>query len=570
MSALDLGKLIASEKPVRLKMPSNEGFQLTAIGASGSGKTNTLYQLIEGLPAKRPIFIADPEQDFVPLRRHRHFIIVGKGRDLPADPAIAELLARRWLESGFNIIFDAFEEPKQRRELFLKGFLQALHDAPRKLWRPATLILDELDTWAPEKGEGESLCTEACAAAAKRFRKRGFDLIMATTRPAAVNKTVISMSRNLLIGLANIDTDVKRALSFLGFTEKEDRASYRDLQRGEFFGRGPELGLRRPEKILIRQSKLYQPQLLGKAGARSAPAPKGQVKKLLLELKDLPAEVREEAQDRDAMKKRIRELELQIRTLEQNARAAVVDPAKLESAVNRAVAASDAEWRKKMQAIARQKEQILRQIDGLRAAIEKLPDASAAVSVDPRPRVAAPVQAKPVWRSVKPTAKAQSIDLDSGELGRSERAILKFLAARSPKAFSRTQISAWTGYSVKSSSFDGALAKLSKAHLVERDSAGKFMICDDGLLALGDDVEEAPRSLRDWLPKLKPSPRKLLEVFLEGGHATYTRGDLSEVTGYSQNSSSFDGAISELISLGFVTRDHGGALRLNSELGDAS
>src|SRR6185369_6703543 len=115
----ELGHLAADQRPVLLKMPTGEGFQLTVIGATGSGKTHTLYRIIENLPKNRPLFIADAEQDFIPLRAHRNFVLVGKGRDLPASPALAPLLATRFLQHGFSIIFDAFEEDNKDRERFL-------------------------------------------------------------------------------------------------------------------------------------------------------------------------------------------------------------------------------------------------------------------------------------------------------------------------------------------------------------------------------------------------------------------------------------------------------------------
>jgi hypothetical protein len=556
MSAIHLGHLLGRAAPATLHIPAGEGFQLTCIGATGSGKTNTLYQIIEGIPAKRPIFIADPEQDFLPLRRHLDFVIVGKNRDLPADPGIAETLARRWLETGFNLIFDAFEEKKDRREAFLRNFLMALHDVPRNLWREATLILDELDTWAPEKGVSESLCTEACAAASKRFRKRGFDLVLATQRPAEVNKTVISGSRNMLIGLANLDTDVKRSLSFLGFTEKEDRESYRDLQRGEFFGRGPDLGLRRPEKILIARSKLYQPQALGKRASADAIPSTDQVKKLLAELKDLPAEVTQEIKDRAGLERRIRELETQ-----------------LEKKTGQELSGlKEQEYRlfiNEQKRVIEQHKSIIQSAQAALSQAMKSLDAPLTMVIRPNPiqtvPPAAPLVRPPQPQRAVPAARSES----PKSLSRPARLILNLLLAKEGETLTRAQVAGWTQYSITSSSFSNALSELRTGGWLEGSGdALRFpeeISREAAVAEVGTDYNpNIDFSLEAWLPKLSAPARAMLK-YLQTHVGHCSKETLCEMTGYSLTSSSFSNGLSELCSKKLCERVSGG-IRINPEI----
>jgi hypothetical protein len=558
MNSLELGHLVGSKKPVRLKMPADEGYQLTVIGASGSGKTHTLYRIIEHIPKDRPIFIADPEQDFIPLRRHRDFVIVGKGRDLPADPTLAPMLAKRFLEMGFSIIFDAFEEKKRDRELFLKGFLETLHDAPRSMWRSASLLLDELDTWAPEKGSGESLCTEACANAAKRFRKRGFDLIMATQRPAEVDKTVISQSRNLLIGLANIDTDIKRSLSFLGFTEKEDRAAYRDLQRGEWFARGPELGLRHPEKMVVGEAKLFDRKAKKGTIAR-APAPHGQVKKLLGELKDLPKQAAEEIRDLDQLRARVRELEREQKKKPEPAAPEAIQAARVEG-----YAKGRSEIMKQMGPLKNKLEKHLKEISVLVSQIPE--DGGAAPTIDPK-RVekwkanALPVPSAAPLRAHAP--RPQEVENGERTYGACERKILGFLLAKPGTEFTPQQVATMTGYA-NSGGFRNALANLSQGGLIIRHNGMITIDMDSEARALGL-ADRVAHRLEDWIAKLSKCEREVYKLLLDAPDKTWTKDEISEVVGYA-NSGGFRNALSRLNTLGLIKRHRGGKIGLNPEV----
>jgi hypothetical protein len=51
-------------------------------------------------------------------------------------------------------------------------FLEALVNAPKKLWHPALVVVDEAHVFCPETGEAES--GDAVIDLATRGRKRGF------------------------------------------------------------------------------------------------------------------------------------------------------------------------------------------------------------------------------------------------------------------------------------------------------------------------------------------------------------------------------------------------------------
>ena len=557
---IDLGKRANGERLV-LKMPVGEGFQLLVFGGSGSGKTNTLYQIVESMPKDRPIFIADVEQDFIPLRQHRDFVIIGKGRDFPADPELAETLAKRFLELRFSILFDAFEESRKSRQQFLGNFLRTLHDAPRSLWQPATVLIDELDRWAPEGGD--SPATEHCENAAARFRKRHFDLIMATTRIAIVDKSVIANARNQLIGLGNIDVDIKRSLSFLGFTEKEDRDSYRDLQRGEFFARGPEFEIRRPEKSLISQSKLFKPNE-NKGDKIKAPAPKGKVLKVLAKLADLPREVVAEAKDNASLKRRVLDLERQLRDAARVRPTAPAEPTEKQvqrvvEVVRREVNASwrktfevfEAHWRTTTEALRIE----LRRVIGeqLKAPVQGSALVAAARPAPIPSRI--PLRKNVTERNLYDTERAPSSE--GGKFGRCERQILRVLTARQGESFTRLQLAVLSLYAHSAGNFGNALGALKSAGLVESDGK-KFRFnptsADLSKEILGENFGRHDASLEDWDQKLSKCSRAIYTV-LRNEPSPLSRAELAERTSYEASAGNFGNAIGSLVSNGLGGED---------------
>lgn len=566
-SAMVLGNTINSQNEVtahelKLNPPTDEGFQLFVQGSSGSGKTHTLMRIIEQMYGKRPIFIADQEGDFIPLRKKYDFVIVGKGRDFPADPANAAMLARAFLENQFNIIADLFEEKKRDREMFLKIFLETLHDAPRNLWGPATIILDEFDLVAPEKGEGDALCTEAAENAAKRFRKRGFDLIMATQRVAAVSKTAISQSRNILVGLSNTDVDIKRSLGILGFTEKEDREAYRDLQRGEFYVRGPELA-RKATKIKVGPIETQIQKGAGKFATYS-PKPTAQVKKYLSTLAELPKKVEAELNDKQEMSKRLKDLELQLR----EAHAKVKIETKIEKVLDpKAIAREVAKFKREFfKRYAKLSKDHMSSVSSLLEEVD-LPSDDSPVIVMPIGAPPHPSQARKLDRFLAPTPSAP-VATEGKAFGKCERAILKFLAMRQDAMFSKIQIGAMTMYSPGSGGFNNSLSVLSQAGLIVR-AGDRIGLNPEAVKEvreiLGHDyLAPEPNAILGWLSKLGKCERIVFDLVKEGGK--FSKSDIGDATGYSPTSGGFNNALSHLCTLGLIQRNGDGTIEINQEI----
>lgn len=126
---LDLAKLIDT----RLLVQAN----------SGGGKSWLIRRLLEQSHGKVQQIIIDLEGEFSTLREKYDYVLAGKDGDTAADPRSAALLARRLLELNVSAIVDLYELSHQDRKRFVRLFLSAMINAPKSLWHPVMVVIDE-------------------------------------------------------------------------------------------------------------------------------------------------------------------------------------------------------------------------------------------------------------------------------------------------------------------------------------------------------------------------------------------------------------------------------------------
>jgi hypothetical protein len=265
--------------------------RLLAQANSGGGKSFLLRRILERTHGRVQQLILDIEGEFHTLREEYDYVLAApRGGDTLADVRTAPLLARRLLELGVSAIIDLSEMKHHERVRFVRLFLEALIDAPRSLWHPVLVVVDEAHQFCPEKGEAES--AGAVIDLMTRGRKRGYCGVLATQRLSKLAKDAAAEANVKLIGRAALDVDMKRAAEELGFTRKEDVARLRGLPPGRFFAFGPGLSDQVLE-IQVGEVRTTHP----KAGQREAPVPppRARVQKVLAQLADLPKEAAEEA-----------------------------------------------------------------------------------------------------------------------------------------------------------------------------------------------------------------------------------------------------------------------------------
>lgn len=279
---------------------------------SGGGKSWAVRRVLEQTYSSVPQIVIDPEGEFHTLREKHEYALLGqKGGDGPADLKSAAMLARRILELNVSAIVDIYELGT-RRQAFVKLFCEALINAPRDLWHPVLIVLDEANVFCPESGQANAESTNAVIDLMTRGRKRGFGVVLATQRIASLHKSAAAECNSKMIGRTALDVDMKRAAKELGFTTKEQEMSLRTLKPGTFFVYGPALASS-VRLITVGPVITTHPRAGERATAPTPPGPK--VRKILGQLADLPKEAEAEA-------KTIAEMRLEVHGLKKQLAAA--------------------------------------------------------------------------------------------------------------------------------------------------------------------------------------------------------------------------------------------------------
>ena len=575
MGQIVIGKNLETGKEFHLDIKTLLKSRLLVQANSGGGKSWLLRKIMEETHGKVQQIILDPEDDFSTLREKYDFVLAGKGGDISVDPRTAEVFAHKILELRADVIINLYELKKHDRVRFVKLFLEAMVNAPKSLWHPALIFLDEAHDFAPEKTKSESL--GAVIDMESRGRKRGFCLIPATQRPAKLDKDVAAECRNKLVGFANISIDRKRAAEELGLVGREEILELRDMQEGEFFAIGPAFP-RGLNKIKIGMVKTTHHEAGEVAAKHTKPVATSKVKKILSKLIDLPQEAEQELHDKQEMKSRIRELERELRETKKAVKVEtkiekVVDPKAIKKAQDefkaefmREFANSEATLYQAISDFGRS----LRKSFG--AVAEQLKKSSAMIGQADHLNRVQDRMCKSVLVPIAPKKKETAAETsdDARRFGRCERAIVKFLAMRQGHSFNKTQIAVMTQYSPTSGGFNNSLSNLVQAGMIYRQ--GDKISLSDGFDArsfLGDDyLAPEADSLVGWLSKLPKCERHIFDTLKSNQGAAFTKDQIAQQTGYSATSGGFNNAVSKLNTLGLIQRNRDGTIELNKEIID--
>lgn len=329
--ALDVARLVET----RLLVQAN----------SGAGKSWALRRVLERTFGQIPHLVIDSEGEFATLREKFDYIICAPhDADAVATPRTAGLLARRLLETRASAIIDIYDLKAHERTRFVRLFLEALINAPKKLYGTALVVIDEAHVFCPQTGQAES--AGAVIDLATRGRKRGFCAVLATQRLSKLHKDAAAETLNKLIGRTGLDVDMKRAADELGFAGKDAALSLRRLKPGEFFAFGPALS---DEVVTLKVGPVATSH--PKSGQRmmaEPPAPTAKVKKILAELSDLETQAEAEAKTTADLKREIAELKRKLTIAEKQVGAGGVPEAEIKRrvavAVKDALNTRDGEW----------------------------------------------------------------------------------------------------------------------------------------------------------------------------------------------------------------------------------
>ena len=553
--SIDLQKLIDS----KLLIQAN----------SGGGKSYTVRRILEQSHGKVQQIILDPEGEFATLREKYEYILCGKDQDVPAEPRSAGMLAHKLLDLGVSAIIDLYELHPQERKRFVRLFLEAMVNAPKNLWHPVLVVIDEAHTFAPEKGDSEAL--NAVIGLASLGRKRSFGAILATQRISKLHKDAAAECNNKLIGRTGLDIDRKRAGDEIGFTSKEDLLSLRNLQPGEFYAFGPAIS-NEVVKITVGDVQTSHP----KAGSRfntKIATPTDTIKKALAQLADLPAEAKKEAETIETLKRDLSVAKRENQVLKNKPPEQVTPPIHvIEKAIKFALDKKrddDFHWEKKLIGEnARLRKVIEMAIKPLNQALEISSPTLAQVSemkptsyYVPKMREVNPVQEKVVkngligpfkWGNeqlVNNSLQGKSVTRTSGALR-----MLKVLVSRYPIKLTRYQLATFSKLSPRSGSFGTYLSTLKTQGLIETEG-DLFQASQAGIEHIGEapnPPQTSEEGIAMWLDNLSGGSRRMFEYLVNSHPNFVSKEELGNAVGMVHTSGSFGTYMSILRSNGIV------------------
>jgi uncharacterized protein len=544
--------------------------RLLITATSGQGKSWALRRILEQTHGHVQHIVIDPEGEFFTLREIFDYVLARAGheaeRDCPADVRSAELLARRLLELGVSAVVDIYDLKPDHRTLFVKLFLESVMEAPRALWHPVLIVIDETHLFAPQSGDSQS--GAAVADLMGRGRKRGFAGCVASQRFSKVHKDVAAMCQNVLIGGFTLDVDVKRASDSLGFVGKDADARIRDLRPGNFFVQGPAFS-REVHQVKIGGVQTTHP----KAGQRAPlPAvPRAKIKSVLDQLTNLPAEVDRKLRTEADLRAEVKRLESEISKRDREAAKSTADPQAVENArrdgYSQGYGTANGVWTE----LAGHMNKIADEIDAMNAIAARAsksksptspPSANDPNNTDPKVYIAnrdkkffeglaAGLAVKTGFENTKGIYEENGhLKLPAGA-----RRLLSAALTWYGKGLSE---GTWRAAATlkKSGSYDTYKSKLLTNGLIEILD-GLVYATEAGLKYAGNDLPATPMNTKEvlacWEPKLTAGARRMLDVLIRQNRPL-SREEIGEASAVSPDGGSFDTYLSQLRTAQLITK----------------
>lgn len=529
--------------PVEIELSTLIDTRLLIQANSGGGKSWALRKLLEQSHGQVQQIVLDLEGEFSTLREKYDYVLIGKEGDIPINIKVAELLARKLLELNSSAIIDLYELKAHERILFVKRFLDSMINAPKKLWHPCIVVVDEAHIFCPEKGKAESMASviDLCT----RGRKRGYCAVLATQRLSKLHKDAAAECNNKLIGRTGLDIDMKRAGEELGFTSKNQLLSLRDLMPGEFFAFGPSIS-RSIISCKINKVATTHPR----AGSREltvSPPATDKVKTLLSKLGDLPKAADEELRTVQDFKQKIRELKFELR--------AKPKPEADKNALHNSYQQGFKDGKKvEFEELGKASDRNIRYhgyLERIEKVIgswrEKKPSDSPVRPVikfdKPRP-ITFTKNPSPVVPVDMIHPGEDNIPLRAGAMKMLKVAAMFF----SSGGVSKQQIATMSGFSVKGGTFNTYLSELKRnGWLIEQFD--KLFTTEEGFKSAGD-VPDLPSDSQEiiqmWARKFRAGASKMLRVIAEVYPEGLSKEELGERTGFVSSGGTFNTYLSEL------------------------
>lgn len=569
--------------------------RLLVTANSGGGKSYVTRVLIELLRPKVQVIVIDAEDEFQSLREKLDFVQIGEGGAAAMEVRSAGILAERLLEHRISAICNLFEVKAHLRAPWVKAFVEALMNAPKKLWHPVLIVLDEAQMFAPENGKSESF--NAVVDLATRGRKRGFCLVACVQRLADISKKVTAQLLNRLVGPTFEDVDLDRAVAVMSVARAEQekfREQLKVLEPGNFYALGRAISKTR---ILfkVRQAQTSHPEP-GKISKVEIPElPPDKLKDVLSKLADLPKVAEERQKTEVELRRELRELRAQLLARPQAPAPAAAAPQKREPKqqirlhrlpvkslslghVKRleAIAAGAAAAAERMDAGAKVIVDAIKELkacdeNALNTITKILPKVENELLREGWKKPAAAPAARMPMQTFPPNTKLKDAykAMDAGAraevpegLQPVHMRILNAIAdfeAIGVSPVSRKWVAARAGVSHKSSSYQNNCSALKTRGLIDYPGEGALVLTDAGRGVAHRPAAPTPDELFSSCMKvIQPVQGRILEFLYRNFPQVKSKEEIAAASGGSATSSSFQNNLSALRSAGMIEYVQGG------------
>lgn len=178
----------------------------------------------------------------------------------------------------------------------------------------------------------------------------------------------------------------------------------------------------------------------------------------------------------------------------------------------------------------------------------------------------------PAAKEIEGREKSRASVVEDGALSSAARRVLEVLVAWDKPA-SSTLLSIFTGYSLMSGGFAGALAELKHKQLVYTPFRATFTLSESGSLAVGHvpDLPRGPALVAQTMKRFDPCSAAIVDFLYLNYPSTYALKKLAESTRspagkpYSSTSGGFSGSLGKLRKQGILRDAHGQPIGLSDE-----
>jgi hypothetical protein len=541
------------------------GEALGILATRGAGKSFTSAVLVEELfDAGVQTIVLDPTGVYWGLRGSGQkqglpiYVFGGSHGDLPLEPTAGGLLADLAVDENNSFVIDLSGfDTKGEQTRFMRSFAERLYRRKAQKRDTLHLVVDEADEFAPQKplGKDEPFMLGAMEAIVRRGRSRGLGVTLITQRSAALNKNVLDLVETLIVMRTLGPRDRKAIEGWISHHELADELGVLDslpsLRTGSAWVWSPVRDIL--QRIDVRKIRTFDSYRTPKPG-EAQPQPRAMAP---IDLEDLGKRMaatveRAKAADPRELRKRIEELERELRRrpVEQTIKEVAVEVPVLSETVISELETMVAQLRDAASAIVdpliEKTNEILHALSERhrldQRAVRQVSTGAASASTRPAP--------DPDANGFSPTNSQQKV-LDA----------IAWLEAMGLEA-DRLRVGFIAGYR-QSGNFSNLISSLNTAGAVIYPRAGAVALTD-----LGQQLAERPGTalttteIQERVMSILTRPQqRVLQTVLDSYPDDISREELAHKTDYSHSSGNFSNLVSNLTTLGLISRSRAGYVR---------